>query len=354
MKQSLRRGDKSAGVEEVQRHLATLGFPVEGDDPGLFGAATEAAVRAFQQNRGLDVDGVVGEYTSRELAESSWSVGDRLLFTTDPPMTGDDVRGLQEKLNALGFSAGKHDGIFGAQTAEAVREFQQNLAIEEDGIVGPETVRALERLRLVLRPGLGPRVRERETRRAVPPGLAGKRIAIDPGHGGEDPGHTSSSGENEADLVFRLAASVTRQLDRAGAISMLTRGPHDGPTDSERADLANRFGAGLLVSIHLNSTSSPTAEGAATYFFEHGGVASEPGEHLADVMGQALVAAGRNDCRSHGRNYALLRETRMPALVVEPGFISNPEEAKLLADPEGIERVAQAIVDGVGRYFTDA
>ena len=338
----------------MQNQLAALGFVAEGDSPGHFGEATEAAVRGFQQNRGLDVDGVVGVATARELEESSWAVGDRSLYLTEPPMTGDDVRGLQEKLNALGFSAGKHDGIFGVQTAEAVRDFQQNLAIAEDGIVGPETVRALERLRLVLRPGLGPRVRERETRRAVPPGLAGKRIAVDPGHGGDDLGHSSPSGETEADLVFHLSAAVARRLDRAGAISMLTRGPRDGPSDSERADLANRFGADLLISIHLNSTSSPTAEGAATYFFEHGGVASEPGEHLADVMGEALVAAGRNDCRSHGKNYELLRETRMPALVVEPCFISNPREAKLLADPDGIERLAEAIADGIRRYFTEA
>jgi N-acetylmuramoyl-L-alanine amidase len=269
-------------------------------------------------------------------------------------MTGDDVRDLQERLNSLGFSAGKHDGIFGEQTVAAVQDFQQNLAITEDGIVGQETIEALDRLRLVLRHGLGPRVRERAQRRSAPPGLVGKRIAVDPGHGGDDTGHVSSFGDTEDDLAFRLAASVARRLDRAGAISMLTRGPHDGPSDSERSEIANQFSADLLVSIHMNAHSSPEAEGAATYFFEREGVASEPGEHLADLVREALIASGRNDCRSHGRNYPLLRHTRMPALVVEPCFITNPEEAKLVADQGGIERIAESIAEGIRRYFSEA
>lgn len=347
-----RRGEHSDDIDRLQAQLEGLGYVIHPSEKGQFGTSTEAGVRAFQQQRGLDVDGVVGESTWRELDESSWSFGDRFLYLAEPPFSGDDVRDLQEKLNSLGFSAGKHDGIFGAQTADAIREFQRNLAIGEDGIVGPETVEAFERLRLALRQGLGPRVRERERRESQPRGLAGKRVAVDPGHGGEDPGNLGPSGETEADLVFYLGAAVARMLDDAGATAALTRGPYDGPSDSERAELANLFGADLFVSIHLNAHDKPSAEGAATYFFQRDGVASEPGEHLADLMGTALVESGRNDCRSHGRNYPLLRETRMPALVVEPCFITNPDEAKLVADPHGIQTLAAAIVEGVRRYFS--
>ena len=186
---SLRPGERSRAVRDLQRGLERLGFEIVSREmDGSYGPSTEAAVRAFQQKRGLDVDGIAGDNTIRELNEASRVLGGRRLHLKNPPIRGDDVRELQSQLNSLGFSAGKHDGIFGAQTAEALRDFQQNLAIGEDGIVGPETVRALDRLRLVLKPGLGGRVRERERRRSQLGGLPGKKIAVDPGHGGDDPG----------------------------------------------------------------------------------------------------------------------------------------------------------------------
>ncbi|MGH2813278.1 MAG: N-acetylmuramoyl-L-alanine amidase [Actinomycetota bacterium] len=348
----IRTGERSGAVRSLQAQLIRLGLPIEAGEIGTFGASTESAVRAFQQRRGLNVDGVVGEATWRELHESAWVFGSRSLKLQEAPMRGDDVRALQAALNALGFSAGKHDGIFGGQTVEAVREFQHDLAIEEDGIVGPSTIRALERLRIVLKPGLGPRVRERERRQSVPRGLSGKRIVIDPGHGGEDPGHLSPSGDSESEICFRIAASVAQLLETESASAVLTRGPNDGPEDSDRSEIANWVGADLFLSIHLNAHSNESASGAATYFFEHDSVASEPGEHLADGLRRALVESGRQDCRSHGRNYPLLRETRMPAIVVEPCFLTNPEEAKFLADPEGIQATAVAIVRGIRNYFS--
>lgn len=333
--------------------LARLGFEIAPLELGeSFGPSTKSAVRAFQQRRGIDVDGIVGETTWRELVESSWSLGDRPLRLSQPRVRGDDVRHLQSCLNALGFSAGKHDGIFGLQTETALRDFQRNLAIDEDGIAGHETIHALGRLRLMIRPGLGPRIREREARRARPTGLPGKRIAIDPGHGGEDPGAGGPSGETEAELAFRLAARVAQLLESEGAQTMLTRGPNEGPDESARAQVANRFDADILVSIHLNAHHRELAQGAATYFFEHGGVASEPGEHLADLLRLALVATGRTDCRSHGKAYPILRETRMTAVVVEPCFITNPEEAKLLADPAWHETIASCVLEALACYFS--
>jgi N-acetylmuramoyl-L-alanine amidase len=314
----IRRGHHHRAVEDLQTRLERLGFVIEASERGgAFGPSTEVAIKEFQQRSGLDVDGIVGEATWRALVESSWSLGDRLLRLSDPMLRGDDVSDLQARLNALGFTAGKHDGIFGPRTAAALREFQRNLAIGEDGIVGHDTMLALERLRLVIKPGLGPRITEREARRAEPPGTAGKRIAIDPGHGGEDAGVVGPSGETEADYAFKLAAKAARLLDAKGAHTMLTRGPNDGPSDSQRAQLANRFEADLLLSIHLNSHPTQIAEGAAAYYFQHGQVASEPGEHLAGLIQQELRNVGRPDCGTHGKAYPLLRETRMPAVVVD-------------------------------------
>lgn len=331
--------------------MERLDFFIEASElGGIFGPSTEMAIKEFQQRSGLDVDGLVGEATWRALVESSWGLGDRLLRLSSPMMRGDDVSDLQARLNALGFTAGKHDGIFGPRTAAALREFQRNLAVGEDGIVGHETIRALDRLRLVIKPGLGPRTTERETRRSGPPGIAGKRIAIDPGHGGAEQGGEGGGEETEADLVFKLSATTARLLDRHGAQTMLTRGPNDGPSHTQRARLANQFEADLLISIHLNSHPSLIAAGAATYFFQHGAVASEPGEHLADLIQQELAAAGRPNCGAHGKAYPLLRETRMPAVVVEPCFITNPEELQMLLG--SFDSLAKALVRSVERYFT--
>ncbi|MGQ0678990.1 MAG: N-acetylmuramoyl-L-alanine amidase [Actinomycetota bacterium] len=347
----IRLGHRHKAVEDLQTRLERLGYPIGASElGGDFGPSTQMAIKEFQQRSGLDVDGIVGEATWRALVESSWDLGDRLLRLSTPTMRGEDVSDLQARLNALGFTAGKHDGIFGSRTAAALREFQRNLAIGEDGILGHETMRALERLRMVVKPGLGPRITEREARRSGPPGLTGKRIVVDPGHGGEDLGGAGPGGEVEAVMAFKLAARTARLLDARGAQTILTRGPNDGSTNSQRAVLANRYEADLLVSIHLNSHPSPVAAGAATYYFQYGPVASEPGEYLAGLIQQELSEEGRPDCGAHGKTYPLLRETRMPAVVVEPCFISNPVEVAMLA--ESFDRLAGALVRAVERYFS--
>lgn len=348
----IRRGQRGKAVADLQSRLEKLEFVIEASElGGTFGPSTEMAIKEFQQKAGLDVDGIVGENTWKALVESSWRLGDRPLRLSQPFLRGDDVRDLQAQLNALGFTAGKHDGIFGLGTAAALRDFQRNLAIDEDGIVGRETLRALERLRMVIKPGLGPRITEREARRGDPPGLAGKRIVLDPGHGGDDPGEAAPGGESESDWAFRLSAKLGVLLDERAAHPMLTRGPNDGPTESQRAQLANRFAADLLLSIHLNSHSTPIAAGAATYYFQGGSVASEPGEHLAELIQQALIRAGRTDCSTHGKAYPILRETQMPAVVVEPGFITNPGEFQELSD--SMDDLAAAMLDALDRYFSE-
>lgn len=342
-------------MQDLQARLGRLGLSIAPQElGGWFGQSTEDATRAFQQLRGLDVDGLVGPDTWRALVESSWALGDRLLRLEEPYLRGDDVRDLQARLNALGFAAGKHDGIFGPATAAALHDFQRDLGIEDDGLAGFDTLAALRRLWIVTRTGLGPRVREREARRAGPRGVAGRRLAVDPGHGEGDPGATGPHGETEAAIAFQLAARLAEALEAAGAEVVMTRGPHDDPTDSERAQRANDLGADLLISIHLNADPHSAAGGVATYYFEHQGVASEPGEYLAGLLQEHLVGAGGVDCRSHGKAYAILRETRMPAVVVEPGFITNPDEAGRLADPQAAQPLVDAMAAAVREYFAPA
>lgn len=146
----IREGDRGAAVEDIQRRLITLGVDLgrTGVD-GVFLGATCAAVRAFQRTRGLTEDGEVGDRTWAALVDATFSLGDRLLYLRYPYLHGADVRALQGALNALGFACGVSDGIFGAFTEGAVRDFQSNVGLGADGIVGPDTVRAVEGLRHV-------------------------------------------------------------------------------------------------------------------------------------------------------------------------------------------------------------
>jgi len=146
----IRKGDRGPAVEDVQRRLRALGADLgpTGVD-GVFLGATLSAVRSFQLDRGLDEDGDVGAQTWAALVDATFVLGDRLLYLHFPHFHGADVRALQGALNALGFAAGTLDGIFGSFTERAVREFQANVGLPSDGIVGPDTVRALGNLRHV-------------------------------------------------------------------------------------------------------------------------------------------------------------------------------------------------------------
>ncbi|MHB8804519.1 MAG: peptidoglycan-binding domain-containing protein, partial [Coriobacteriia bacterium] len=144
------QGDRGPAVEDVQKRLLVLGFELgpTGVD-GVFLGATLAAVRRFQHERGLSEDGTVGDETWAALVDATFRLGDRLLYLRYPYLHGADVSTLQGALNVLGFASGPPDGIFGAFTERAVGEFQSNVGLPRDGIAGPETVRAIERLRHV-------------------------------------------------------------------------------------------------------------------------------------------------------------------------------------------------------------
>lgn len=142
-----RIGDSGEAVAEIIGKLQRLGL-LEPGDLYVYDEATARAVRGFQQQRGLMIDGIVGPQTYRALDDARWRLGDRLLtYVVSHPLTGDDVQALQAKLQELGFAVAQVDGIFGADTQRAVTEFQRNMGLPADGTCGPSTFKALQRIR---------------------------------------------------------------------------------------------------------------------------------------------------------------------------------------------------------------
>ena len=141
-------GSRGEAVADLQRRLLALGIVVEapGDPTGYYGQATAAAVRTFQRRYGLEVDGICNELTWNVVVEAGYRLGDRHLYLRAPMMRGDDIAELQSRLGALGFDAGRADGIFGPQTATALIEFQRNFGLTTDGICGPETFASLDQI----------------------------------------------------------------------------------------------------------------------------------------------------------------------------------------------------------------
>lgn len=340
----LRQGDRSFEVLDVAARLRALGYELT-DDPGFFGASTRLAVQSFQQRRGLVVDGMVGADTWSELVEASWQLGDRNLYLRHPLMRGDDVARLQARLNALGFDAGREDGIFGRDTDRAVRAFQREYGIPEDAIFGPLTHAALTGLRAD-RPGTAAALRE-ELQRQQRARLSEVLVVVDPGHGGPDEEEVGAFGTPEADVCWDLATRLAQDLAQLGVRVRFTHTETENPDPAERAARANSLGADLFISIHLNAHHEPAAGGASTYYFK----TSRAGEELAERVLDALVSLGARNCRAHPTSYPSLRATRMPAILVEPAFLTNPEEEQGLRNPDRRAAVAWAIASGVRSYF---
>jgi N-acetylmuramoyl-L-alanine amidase len=352
-----RRGSTGPAVQQLRLQLIDLGLlePVAAGAPDVFDEAVDEAVRRLQQLRGLLVDGIVGPDTLKSLQEAGQKLGKRYLYpSVNHPFTGDDVEELQKRLADMGFDVGKCDGIFGERTETALREFQHNCGLVNDGCCGPMTLRQLEKLRHAVVGGRPYELRESEKLRGAGPSLAGKTVVLDPGHGGSDTGWTVG-GLCERDLVADLAAQLEGRLMAVGVNAFLTHRHDENPDEAQRAKFANTTNADLLVSLHCDGHASTVPHGVASYYFGTGRTSSVVGERFADLIQREVVArTDLLDCRSHPMIWPLLRATRMPAVRLELGYLSNPRDAKALASREFRAVVAEAVLAAVQRIFLPA
>ncbi len=327
-------GDTGAEVRDLQHRLVVSGEPIEPSELiGRFGPSTEAAVKAFQTRRNLRVDGLVGPDTWGQLVEAGFRLGDRTLYLRSPYHRGDDVRELQRKLNALGFDAGKEDGVFGPRTDNGAREFQRNVADEVDGIIGLRTLSTLDRMRPLDDVPSRALVREAEELRELP-GLKGQVIAISAGDGG---------------MGATLAAATAAALQTVGADPVVFGFPADD-APSTRARQANGVGAAVFLSVEVGG-GLPEASGPTCSYFGSATTHSPAGRLVAELILDELERVLGHRGRLQRLTVAEVRETRMPAVIVEPLLGTEPYEVAVLHDPGLPQRIGLAIARGVGRFF---
>jgi N-acetylmuramoyl-L-alanine amidase len=353
-----RLGDSGPAVAQIIRLLGQIGLLGDAADDHAssspeFDRRLELAVRHFQQQRGLTVDGIVGPLTFRRLNEARWRLGDRIL--THLPgdlMAGDDVYTLQGRLLDLGFRVGRVDGYFGPETEAGVREFQRNFGIPPDGTCGPATLKALTRLSPMVKGGAPNALRAQERIREAGPHLGGKIVVIDVGRGHSLPEEYAESSDA---VLHDLAQRVEGRLVATGVQAYLTTPRWAAPgEEAERAAFANRTGADLFLSLALDTSPNPGACGVSTYFFgdSNHDTWSSVGERFAGLVQREIVArTDRVDLRWHPKTWDILRRTRMPAIRLDAGYLTNPGDAEKLADPAFRDVLAEAIVVSVQRFY---
>lgn len=199
------------------------------------------------------------------------------------------------------------------------------------------------------------------TEPAFTPGLKGKIIALDAGHGGSDTGAIGPTGVTEKGVTLRVAKALQKLLQAEGATVLMTR-----TTDTEvspkkanasdveelqaRCDVGNDGNADIFISMHMDSFTNSTPSGTTGYYYTKGSKASQ---RLAQYVSEGVVTAlGTGNRGTKSCNFYVVKHTDMPATLVEMAFISNDKEEKLMNSETGINRAAEGILNGLRRFFS--
>lgn len=192
---------------------------------------------------------------------------------------------------------------------------------------------------------------------------ANKLVVLDPGHGGRDPGKVGSEDILEKDLNLAIAKKVKKILKEDGMEVIMTREKDEmlcsEDTQNKKVeDLKNRIEVinsnkpAITISIHQNSYSDETVKGTQIFYFTH----SVEGKEAAEIMQEEFLSDFPNNIRELKANdtYYLLKKTEVPTLIVECGFLSNYEEAKLLSQEEYQSKMAETIAKGIETWVVTA
>lgn len=179
------------------------------------------------------------------------------------------------------------------------------------------------------------------------------KIFVDAGHGGPDPGAVGN-GVTEEYVNLNVARYLAQDLRALGYEGMEYRTtPTENVLENKNADLRNRanmannWGADYFISIHTNSSPNPTVSGTEAYVYRLGGRAERLAESILSSISENLGSINRGVMAA---NFAVLRLTRMPAVLVELGYLTNPTEALNLNSPAWQRAVAMSIAEGIYSY----
>ena len=182
-----------------------------------------------------------------------------------------------------------------------------------------------------------------------------KHILIDAGHGGFDPGKVAADGTCEKDINLEIAKLLQGYLEQSGADVVVTRLSDEALAHGKNGDLKNRIklqkNCDLFVSIHQNSYPSPNVHGAQVFYYTK----SENGKRLAECVQNRLKeftdANNSRESKANG-SYYILKNSEIPCVIVECGFLSAPEENEKLKDQNYQKKIAFAIYAGITDYFS--
>jgi len=171
-------------------------------------------------------------------------------------------------------------------------------------------------------------------------------VLIDPGHGGPDPGAVGIGGLREKDIVLPISQQVATILERQGVQALMTRADDSDVSLEARVQMAQRARANLFVSIHANSLSAsrPDVSGVETYYFSS--------QRFAQTIHNSIVQS--LDVRDRGvrrARFYVLRNTSMPSVLLEVGFVTGAEDARKLSSPAFQRQMAEAIARGILLYL---
>lgn len=182
-------------------------------------------------------------------------------------------------------------------------------------------------------------------------------IIIDAGHGGKDSGAISKRFHyEEKGLTLSTAQMVSRNLEQLGYKTILTRQADTFISLSQRAEIANTQKANLFVSIHYNYSPNEDAKGVEVYYFKESQTPSSPRIAASKQLGQEILRGVVQHTGAISRglkqaNFAVIRETEMPAILIEAGFLSNPTEREKVKNLEYQKTLARGIARGIDQYL---
>ena len=178
-----------------------------------------------------------------------------------------------------------------------------------------------------------------------------KIIVLDSGHGGDDPGKIGVNQAKEKDVNLEIARKIKKRLEKKGWEVVMTREKDEMLGNKKihdmkaRVEIINKTMPQAAVSIHQNSYQDEQIRGAQVFYYSH----SEEGKRMAEQMQKALLTVDETNTRQAKANdtYYLLKRTEVPTIIVECGFLSNPEEAAKLTDTKYQKKMADAITKGI-------